>query len=71
MTDDDKALKIFNELICYKDEMYQVAWPWKCQNPDLPVNVDVVIGRMKSLARRLQGSPDLLKILCKVKLKRV
>ena len=27
MTDDDEALKIFNELICYKDGKYQVAWP--------------------------------------------
>ena len=39
--------------------MYQVAWPWKSQNPDLPVNLDVVIGRMRSLARYLQGNPDL------------
>ena len=61
VTDDDKALEQFNELICYRDGRYQVAWPWKCQNPDLPVNWDIVIGRMKSLARRLKGNPDLLK----------
>ena len=61
VTDDDKALEQFNELICYRDGMYQVAWPWKSQNPDLPVNLYIVIGRMRSLARRLQGNPDLLK----------
>ena len=27
----------------------------------LPVNLDIAIGRMRSLARRLQGNPDLLK----------
>ena len=41
--------------------MYQVAWPWKNQNPDLPVNLDIVIGRMRSLARRFQGNSNLLK----------
>ena len=61
VTDDDKALEQFNELIYYRDGMYQVAWPWKSQNPDLPVNLDIVIGRMRSLARRLQGNPNLLK----------
>ena len=61
VTDNDKALEQFNELICYRDRRYQVAWPWKCQNPDLPVNLDIVIGRMKSLPRRLKGNPDLLK----------
>ena len=61
VTDDDKALEQFNELICYRDGRYQVAWPWKCQNPDLPVNLDIVIGRIRSLARRLKGNPDLLK----------
>ena len=41
--------------------MYQVVWPWKSQNPDLPVNLDIVIGRMRSLARHLQGNPHLPK----------
>ena len=71
VTDDDKALEQFNELICYRDGRYQVAWPWKCQNPDLPVNLDIVIGRMRSLARCLQGNPDLLKKYDDAKLKRV
>ena len=61
MTDDDEALKQFNKLICYRDGRYQVAWSWKCQNPNLPVNWDIVIGRMRSLARHLKGNPDLLK----------
>ena len=61
MTDDDKVLEQFNELICYRDGRYQVAWPWKCQNPDLPINLDIVIERMKSLARHLKENADLLK----------
>ena len=61
VTDDDKALEQFNELISFRDGRYQVAWPWKCQNPNLPVNLDIVIGRMRSLSRRLQGNPDLFR----------
>ena len=61
VTDDDKALEQFNELISFRDGRYQVVWPWKCQNPDLPVNLDIVIGRMRSLARHLQGNLDLLR----------
>ena len=61
VTDDDKVLEQFNELICYRDGMYQFAWPWKSQNPDLPVNLDIVIGRMRSFTRLLQGNPNLLK----------
>ena len=61
MTDDYKALEQFNELISYKDGRYQVAWPWKCQNPDLPVNLDIIIVRMEALARCLQGNADLFK----------
>ena len=61
VTVDDKTLEQFNELISFRDGRYQVAWPWKCQNPNLSVNLDIVIGRMRSLARRLQGYPDLFR----------
>ena len=38
LTDDNKALMKFNESICFRDGRYQVQWPWKCENPDLPEN---------------------------------
>ena len=61
LTDDDKALAKFNESICFKDGRYQVQWPWKCENPDLPENFDVVMSRFKSLERRLQRNKDLMR----------
>ena len=42
LTDDDKALVKFNESICFKDGRYQIQWPWKWENPNLPENFDVV-----------------------------
>ena len=61
VNDGDKASELFKELIYYKDGKYQVAWPWKLQNFDLPVNLDIVSWRMRSLTRRFQRDPDLLK----------
>ena len=61
LTDDDKALARFNEYICFKDGRYQVQWLWKCENPDLPENFDVVMSRFKSLERCLQRNKDLMR----------
>ena len=61
LTNDDEALAKFNESICFKDGRYQVQWPWKCKNPDLPENFDVVMSRFKSLERRLQRKKDLMR----------
>ena len=55
MDDNDKALEQFNKGICYDEERYQIKWPWKSPEPDLPDNYDVAYGRMKSLSRRFQA----------------
>ena len=60
LTDDDTALEQFNNSICFENGRYYVKWPWKCDSLDLPENLDVAIGRMKSLAKRFQKDEELL-----------
>ena len=52
ITDDDKALETFNSSICFEDGRYQIQWPWKYENLDIPENLDIAVGRLRSLARR-------------------
>ena len=58
-TDDETALEQLNSSICFKNSRYYVKWPWKCDTLDLPENLDVAIGRMKSLARRFKRDKEL------------
>ena len=50
LNDNDEALEQFNYTICYDGEQYQIAWPWKSCEPDLPENYDVAYGRIRSLS---------------------
>ena len=45
------GLEQFNNTICYDGERYQIGWPWKSDEPDLPENYDIAYnyGRLKSL----------------------
>jgi len=47
----DKALKQFNNTIIYDGECYQVRWPWKNCEFDLPNNYDAAYGRINSLSK--------------------
>ena len=58
-TDDETALEQLNSSICFKNGRYYVKWPWKGDTLDLPENLDVAIGRMKSLARRFKRDKEL------------
>ena len=60
LTDDDVALEQFNNSICFENGRYYVRWPWRYDCLDLPENLDVAIGRLKSLAKRFQRDKDLL-----------
>ena len=60
LTDDDTALEQFNNSICFENGRCYVKWPWKCDSRDLPENLDIAIGRMKSLAKCLQKDEELL-----------
>jgi len=58
--DNDRALEQFNKTIKFDGERYQIAWPWKDCQSELPDNYDVALERMKSLSRRLQSNRNLL-----------
>ena len=60
LTDDDVALEQFNNSICFQKGRYYVRWPWKYDYLDLPENLDVALGRMRSLAKRLRRDNELL-----------
>ena len=60
-TDDDLALQRFNESVRFENNRYQVTWPWKEEDPNLPDNFELALGRLKSLIRRLQNEPENLK----------
>ena len=43
-----------------EDERYQVTWTWKEENPDLSVNKELAVGRLKSVVSKLRNQPGLL-----------
>ena len=59
-TDDEVAMEHFKNTIQKAEERYQVAWPWRNENCNLPQNYELSMGRLKSLYKRLQGEPELL-----------
>ena len=59
-TDDDRALEQFNISVCFENGRYYINWPWKYESFDLPENLDIAIGRIKSLARRFKRDKSLL-----------
>ena len=58
---DVKAMQHFTETVKLVDGRYEVSWPWKYENPELPDNREFAYGRLKSCVRRLQGHSELLK----------
>ena len=60
-TDDDFALQRFNESVRFENNRYQVTWLWKEEDPNLPENFELALGKLKSLIRRLQNEPENLK----------
>ena len=51
----------FNESVRFENNCYQVTWPWKEEDPNLPENFELALGILKSLIRRLQNEPENLK----------
>lgn len=59
----DETIKTnFKEALQFKDgRYYHVKWPWKEKIPDLPVNRDLAMGRLKSCVSRLVNKPERMK----------
>ncbi len=52
-----QVLENFNNSVTFEEKRYQVMWPWKSEQPSLPTNFGLAMGRMKSLIRRFKDSP--------------
>ena len=57
---DEEALRKFNETIKFKNSRYQVTWPWRNKDICLSENVDLAMGRLRSLICRLKSDVTLL-----------
>ena len=59
-SDNERALEQFNETLKFEDGRHRVTWPWKEENPDLPANRELSVGRLKSVVSKLENRPELL-----------
>lgn len=50
----------FQDTLEYKDNRYQIAWPWKEEKPDLPTNKELALGRLNTLMNRIKHRPELI-----------
>ncbi|KFM56510.1 hypothetical protein X975_03930, partial [Stegodyphus mimosarum] len=51
--EEDKALEIFNETVCFKAGRYEVTLPWKRDWSELADNYRVAENRLKALVKRM------------------
>ena len=59
-SDNDVALKKFGETLKYDERRNIVTWPWKEEQPVLPDNRALALGRLKSLVSRKRNKPELI-----------
>lgn len=58
-TNDELVKKNFKEILEFQDKRYQVSWPWR-EVPDLPVNRELAMGRLKSVILKMRNKPGLM-----------
>ena len=51
---------IFENTITKENNRYYISWPWRDENPCLPENYALSLGRLKSLYKRFENDPALL-----------
>ena len=62
ISDDDKEILEFSNLIKMVNWSHQVCWQWREENLDLADNYQLAYGRLKSMVKRLRENPEMLKI---------
>ncbi|XP_060601699.1 uncharacterized protein LOC132754961 [Ruditapes philippinarum] len=60
VTNDEVAMKKFRDTLTFQNDRYQVTWPWREEEFDLPVNRQLAMGRLKSAVSRLSDKPKLM-----------
>ena len=59
--DDEKAMQNFKKTLKRENGRYQVTWPWKEEDIlDLPEKRGLSLGRLKSLANKIQKQPEIM-----------
>ncbi|MEM7375589.1 MAG: reverse transcriptase domain-containing protein [Bacteroidota bacterium] len=59
---DEITIEMFKDTITKEGYRYFISWPWRDEDHDLlPENYELSLGRLKSLAKRLEKDPDLFK----------
>ncbi|XP_053389677.1 uncharacterized protein LOC128552659 [Mercenaria mercenaria] len=59
-SDDEMAMKMFLDSLQFENGRYQDTWPWTEECPNLPVNREPAVGRLKSCVNKMKNKPDLL-----------
>lgn len=60
-TEYDKiAMDNFRDTLTFEDNRYQVTWPWKTENSDLPQSRELAMGRPKSCVSKVKHKPELM-----------
>ena len=54
-------LRTFFKTVTFADGRYMDSWPWRESNPDLPLNYQLAVGRLKSTVMKLVKTPELFK----------
>ena len=57
---DDRVTGHFINTVIQENGRYQVAWPWRNEEINLPENYELNYGRLKSLHEQLMEVPDML-----------
>ena len=57
---DDGVMEHFRNTVIQENGRYQVAWPWRNEDINLPENYELSYGRLKSLHKRIVEVPDML-----------
>ena len=59
-SDNEVAQKKFSETLKFEQGRYTVSWPWKEDQPNLPKNRTLALGRLKSLVSRMKSNPEMI-----------
>ncbi|XP_052764085.1 uncharacterized protein LOC128206006 [Mya arenaria] len=60
-SDDDIAMRKFQDTVRFDDGRYQVTWPWREEDFELPSNRQLALGRLRSTVARMCKRPELFK----------
>ncbi|GBM21634.1 hypothetical protein AVEN_208132-1 [Araneus ventricosus] len=58
-TEEDNALEIFKETVCFKNDRYEVSLPWKRDWKELKDNFNVAKRRFSHLLKKFQSNKEL------------